>query len=362
MPTSRYDGPVGRWLVVLFALGACGRFGFSGTANGDGGGGDDAPVPDARPGSCDRFTAITVGHRSTCMLDTSGQRWCAGQYVGLPVPMPNVLTTDGQPGWSKIHETFYKGQGLIGGTVIEWGNDNETPYLFDADGDWDRFYGEFQTMCRIKSTGAMTCGMTPIAGSWASASASQVGFCGVQTNGTAWCWGANLANDLGLGVEPDMTTHPTPVQVGTDTDWVEVQVAEGATCGRKTNGTLWCWGNADLTGNNQVDSFGVPAQVGTRTDWTQVESHWRHSCGVHTDGRVDCWGSDEFGLEVAPGVNFALVPTDLGITVEEFHAGGHHNCAKMAGVWYCWGRNDEGQLGVGTNLTTTSPTTTLCPQ
>ena len=37
-----------------------------------------------------------------------------------------------------------------------------------------------------------------------------------------------------------------------------------------------------------------------------------------------------------------------GVKVVDIAAGGHHNCIRSdEGAVYCWGRNDEGQLGDG---------------
>src|SRR5262249_15123823 len=77
-----------------------------------------------------------------------------------------------------------------------------------------------------------------------------------------------------------------------------------------------------------------------------------HACALVAHG-VDCWGDNEFG-QLGSGSNAGSnTPTpalvDGGATAV---AGGYeHTCALMAGgAVECWGRNNFGQLGDGTLL------------
>jgi hypothetical protein len=88
---------------------------------------------------------------------------------------------------------------------------------------------------------------------WATLTAGDAGdsgdghTCGVKTGGTAWCWGGNGLGQLG---NDSRLSSAVPVQVyGGGTDWATLTAGDagdsgdGHTCGVKTSGTAWCWGD-----------------------------------------------------------------------------------------------------------------------
>ena len=98
-------------------------------------------------------------------------------------------------------------------------------------------------------------------------------------------------------------------------------------------------GAGSLTGANQVtDSFGV-ATVGSWTIGPEARVYTMHAKTL--DGRI--------------GATFAA--TGLAFRVHQISAGGAHTCAVTPDwVAYCWGKNDNGQLGDGTTTNRLKPT------
>lgn len=115
--------------------------------------------------------------------------------------------------------------------------------------------------------------------------------CGVQANGSLWCWGWG---PLGTG-----TTHvDVPTLVNSEIDWRSVSAGIDATCALKANGTLWCFGSSSAGALGLgASTFGVdvPTQVGSAADWASVAVASDHVCGTRVDGAAFCWGSNDAG-------------------------------------------------------------------
>ena len=87
---------------------------------------------------------------------------------------------------------------------------------------------------------------------------------GIKPDGTLWAWGLNDVGQLGIG---NTTNQFTPVQVGSDTDWVDV-VSGGAgndqfTIATKSDGTVWAWGD-NQGGQYGNGTVGNPVYVPTQ--------------------------------------------------------------------------------------------------
>jgi hypothetical protein len=138
---------------------------------------------------------------------------------------------------------------------------------------------------------------------WVTVSAGWAYTCGVKTDGTLWCWGDNEDGQLGIGTWVDKST---PTQVGTGTNWVSVSAGVAHTCGVKIDGTLWCWGD-NWYGQLGIGTWveldkNTPTRVGTGTNWVTVSAGWAHTCGIKTDGTLWCWGDNLVG-QLGDGTN-----------------------------------------------------------
>ncbi len=197
---------------------------------------------------------------------------------------------------------------------------------------------------------------------WSAVATGPSFSCAIRA-GTLWCWGAGGSGSLG-----NAGNAMLPLQVGTDSDWAAVaasaaavELAAGHACALKTGGTLWCWGlNAggqlgvgSNTGQTcQLDSCSsAPLQV-AGADWERVALGAYHTCATRTDGTLWCWGYDEEG-ELGHGIPMQQwVPRQLGAATDWAHvdAGPLFTCAvRDDGTRWCWGLNDAHQLGDGTS-------------
>jgi len=122
----------------------------------------------------------------------------------------------------------------------------------------------------------------------------------IKSDGTMWAAGRTDYGQLGIGVA---NSDPVPlfIQVGTDSDWASVSLAEVHAMAIKTDGTLWG------TGRGLNGQLGIPwtgditsfTQIGTDT-WEKIETHRYSSIGIKTDGTLWGTGSNslhELGIE-----------------------------------------------------------------
>ena len=196
----------------------------------------------------------------------------------------------------------------------------------------------------------------------AQISAGSVHTCAVSSTGTAYCWGLNSNGQLGNN---STTQSLVPVAVTTSGVLAGVTLAQisagtNFTCALDAAGAAYCWGlnSSGQVGNTDTAvSFLVPVVVSFRTATMAAGS--THSCMIRS-GIALCWGDNTSGelgnnsatsstAPVAANTGGALA----GLTLTQITAGTNFTCALAStGTAYCWGDNDNGELG--NNSTTQS--------
>jgi alpha-tubulin suppressor-like RCC1 family protein len=197
--------------------------------------------------------------------------------------------------------------------------------------------------------------------------------CAVLSDGTTWCWGKNAHGELGDGT---ITRRTAPVQVQGLTGVISICAgASEHTCAATDAGTVWCWGS------HQYGQLGIgpmapetcaavpcsrtPRQVSGLASMTQVGTDSFTSCAVapSVSGRnVWCWGRNNDG-QAGDGTQFDRnTPVQVLMLqgAETVTSGDQHSCAVLndATAW-CWGRNQYGELGDGTNTNSLAPVQVL---
>ncbi len=179
--------------------------------------------------------------------------------------------------------------------------------------------------------------------------------CGIDTAGRAWCWGAanRLGTASGQGSSvPVRVDTPAGMAAGT---WATIDGGAESTCGIRSEGSLWCWGDGGegQLGVGGLSSTRAPVRVGSDADWTGVQVGAATVCGTRRGGSLFCWGKDDKG-QVGDGgamssTSRLSTPVRLPGTWSSFALGESHACAvNTAGLLWCWGSNESGQFGDGT--------------
>ena len=109
----------------------------------------------------------------------------------------------------------------------------------------------------------------------------------------------------------------------------------------------------------------VPAAVTGGTVFTSLEGGYKHTCGLTGAGAAYCWGYNIQGQGGTGTTNSEIVaPTAVsGNRPMRWLALGHnHTCGiTVDGIAYCWGLNENGQLGDGTTTNRRQPSLVVRP-
>ena len=117
--------------------------------------------------------------------------------------------------------------------------------------------------------------------------------------------------------------------------------------------TLWCWGAAasgELGTGATVDQD-LPQQITKPTaGWTSVTAGDQHSCATRSDGTLWCWGRNDGGqLGIGTTTNVGRphqVTTPAATDWATVTAGNSHTCATRSDTTlWCWGDNSSGGAG-----------------
>jgi alpha-tubulin suppressor-like RCC1 family protein len=197
--------------------------------------------------------------------------------------------------------------------------------------------------------------------SFAAVSGGQDHSCGVTTAGVAYCWGDNTFHQLGDG-----TTSPaprtTPVAVAGGLTFGMVSTGAVHSCGVTIGGAAHCWGynGQGRLGDGTTSRRSSPVAVVGGLTFGMLSTGGGHTCGITTEGAAYCWGDNRQG-QLGDGTTSVIWRTSPvavvgGLTFATVSAGGNHTCGVTTeGAAYCWGYNNEGQLGNGTSGRRTSP-------
>ena len=194
---------------------------------------------------------------------------------------------------------------------------------------------------------------------WKTIGAADWANCGLALNGTGYCWGYNADGRAGTG--NFKTPLLTPQKVKAAWSWKFLTPGYFYACGIRggdsLDGALYCWGknnhgrlgNGKFTGNENL-----PVRVGNKTDWVSVYPGGDHTCAMRKDNSVWCFGNNEDGQlgvgKTRKELPYSTTPVKVvGGPWKSFSSNSKFTCLiNMKDEGMCFGSNEWGQLGVGT--------------
>ena len=309
------------------------------------------PTPRAVAGGVS-FVAVEPGELSTCGLTPTGAIDCWGasffhEFVfdpslrrpvtknrPVPTPIPGGMT------FVALRVASYHACALTAaGAAYCWGS-NQSGEL----GTGDTLDPTAPTLV----AGGLAFNVLSVGGSHT---------CGLTTAGAAYCWGSDFDGEIGqaaprkcgVGLPHPCATSPEAVPGGLR--FTDISAGSWETCAVAADSTAYCWGSNKFdqlgVGAAKVQSSAQPLPVAGGLRFKTIGVGDYYVCGLVSDGKAYCWGWNRSGqLGVAgPGRSPVPVAVSGGLTWRSMVVGTFHTCGVATdGATYCWG---EGALGNG---------------
>jgi alpha-tubulin suppressor-like RCC1 family protein len=306
--------------------------------------GDGTPMEKHVPTDVLGFTgsgaiAITASQYRTCAVTTGGVVKCWGWNNRGQVGNGTVNTLGGVT-------TPVDVWGLSGVTQVSSGNDHTCAVTGARQvACWGlNYYGQ---LGNGQSSYQLTPGdVSGLASGISAISSGATHTCVLTTGGAVKCWGDNNNGQLGDGT--GLQRYTIIAVAGLSSGVAQISGSGDHTCALTSLGGVKCWGLSGLADVSGLTS-GVKA----------ISVSQDHSCAVTTAGTIKCWGDNSWG-QLGDGTKNPSQAAPLAVSGNSSGASAvsvafGHTCALVSGCVKCWGLNQYGELGDGTNNDSSTP-------
>jgi alpha-tubulin suppressor-like RCC1 family protein len=294
-------------------------------------------------------TAISAGLYHTCAIAGGAVKCWGWNSNGQLGNGTNVATNTNPPvtvagisNATAIAAGGYHTCALAGGGVKCWG--------YNADGEIDRG-ASGDSFSPVAAVG-LTSGVTQLAsGTYHS--------CAVLSSGAMRCWGFNGDGQLGDSSN-NLTGNNPPVTPTGLTSGVTAIAGGGYHTCASVGGAVKCWGDNyyGQLGNGAYLSKNAPVAVAGLSGITALTAGQYITCALGGT-TLHCWGENYDGQLGLGDVVYAFTPKAItgvsGATRIARGASASHSCAVIGGAAKCWGFGEDGELGNGSTLSSSTP-------
>ncbi|MDP2693037.1 MAG: hypothetical protein Q8O88_05355, partial [bacterium] len=188
--------------------------------------------------------------------------------------------------------------------------------------------------------------------------------------------------DFDLGATSTASVTGNAVQLSEASGSAGISGGGGHTCANDNIGNAYCWGDNVFgqLGDDSVTQRTTPVQVkgvggtGTLANIVGISAggttsdNYNHTCAYDSSGNVYCWGYNQNGQLGDNTATVKYTPVQvLGVggvgtlaNIVGISAGMSHTCAyDNSGNAYCWGKNSEGNLGDNSTTQRNTPVQVL---
>jgi len=196
---------------------------------------------------------------------------------------------------------------------------------------------------------------------WVMVAAGEYHTLGLRADGSLYAWGWNNYGQLGSPTNSG-TNAPTPTPQLVAGTYTQIAAGVYHSLALRADGSLYAWGSNQYgqlgTATNSGTSNANPAPTPVAGTYTRVAAGGQHSLALRADGTLYAWGDNSYG-QLGPAATTSPTPTQVGGTYTQVAGGFYHTLGLRAdGSLYAWGRNEYGQLGSATNNGTYTATPT----
>lgn len=177
------------------------------------------------------------------------------------------------------------------------------------------------------------------------------------SEGEIFCWGRNTEGQVS-GTNSEVTKIPKPIEFLTDNKFIDIAISTSQTCALSVEGKVLCWGNVDPELRKPKWITTLPINI------KLIAGGENHFCATDKV-EIYCWGENQHGQLGDGTQKSSLIPNkvkNIQGSISMLALGSRHSCVKINDELLCWGANDFGQIGDGSKKDQLTPVKVKLPK